>query len=362
MNSHSRIEDVGAHTPRLAYTTPLGSAYQGDSRLLLDAGAVRSGTVDLIFTSPPFALSRPKDYGNKHESEYLDWFDSFVPVWQQMLTEHGSIVIDVGGSYVSGKPKRSTYHFELAVRLAKHFEFCQEFYWYNPAKLPAPAQWTNIKRVRVKDSVNLLLWFATDAAKTKADNRRVLRKYSESMRSLLKNGYQVRKRPSNHDISSKFLTDNKGAIPSNVLGFAHGCDADESIEGTPFEEHFDNILSIANTASSDRYLTRCRERGIKPHNARFPRGLPAFFIEFLTEPGDLVVDPFAGSNTTGEVAEHMNRRWVSCELDAEGKFANTYVRSSVLRFDNARVQPGFDEAITVQWASSAKRVKPPRQE
>lgn len=343
-------------SPRLAYSTAKGKAYKGDSRQVIEAKAMKAGSVDLIFTSPPFSLTRPKDYGNKPHDEYLSWFDTFVPVWQALLKETGSLVIDVGGSYLPGAPKRSTYHFELAARLARHFDLCQEFYWYNPAKLPGPAQWTNIDRIRVKDSVNLILWFAKDASKTKADNRRVLKRYSSSMDTLLKNGYQIRKRPSNHNITGKFMVDNKGAIPPNLLGFADG--EQDSLEGAPFDELFDNIVTVANTVSNDTYLAECRKHGVKPHNARFPKGLPAFFIEFLTERGDVVYDPFAGSNTTGEVAETLGRNWVSCELDTEGKFAGTYVRSSAFRFESPRFAPGFDALPEVKWTSQAKRVRP----
>jgi hypothetical protein len=345
------------NTPRLAYSTPQGRAYQGDSRALLSSGAVSSGSVDLIFTSPPFALTRQKDYGNKSHDKYLDWFETFVPGWQEMLSATGSLVIDVGGAYLPGAPRRSTYHFELAVRLGKHFDLCQEFYWYNPAKLPGPAQWTNMDRVRVKDSVNLVLWFAKDASIAEADNRRVLKRYSESMKALLKNGYQVRKRPSNHDISSKFLLDNGGAIPSNVLGFVTE-QGETEVEGIAFESMFDNLIAISNTSSNDKYLELCRRHDVKPHNARFPRGLPGFFIEFLTRPGQVVLDPFAGSNTTGEVAEALQREWISCELDAEGEYAGTYVRSSAFRFDQARFEPGFDEMPAKTWRSLPTRVRP----
>ena len=279
-----------------------------------------------------------------------------MPVWQSLLRDTGSLVIDVGGSYLPGAPKRSTYHFELAARLARHFELCQEFYWYNPAKLPGPAQWTNVDRIRVKDSVNLILWFAKDASKTKADNRRVLKRYSASMDALLKNGYQIRKRPSNHNITGNFMVNNKGAIPPNLLGFADGDQSD--LQGEPFDALFDNILAVSNTISNDNYLAECRLHGVKPHNARFPKGLPAFFIEFLTERNDVVYDPFAGSNTTGEVAEALGRKWVSCELDAEGKFAGTYVRSSAFRFESPQFEAGFEALPDEKWVSQARRIRP----
>jgi site-specific DNA-methyltransferase (cytosine-N4-specific) len=195
-----------------------------------------------------------------------------------------------------------------------------------------------------------VLWFAKDAAHTKADNRRVLKRYSASMEALLKNGYQYRVRPSGHDITHKFIRRNDGAIPPNMLGSTEAIDG---LDGEIFESLFPNLVAISNTASNDQYQRACKERNIKPHPARFPVGLPAFFIEFLTETGDLVLDPFAGSNVTGEAAETSGRRWISCDLDHEGGRENTYVRASAFRFANAKFEPGFD------YEPSGDYVRPP---
>jgi site-specific DNA-methyltransferase (cytosine-N4-specific) len=178
------------------------------------------------------------------------------------------------------------------------------------------------------------------------------------MKSLLKNGYQIRKRPSNHDISRNFLNDNAGSIPSNLLGFASEPSDGIELIGDKFDDLFDNIVAVSNTASKDRYLDACRGKGIKPHNARFPRGLAAFFIEFLTKPGQTVLDPFAGSNTTGEVAETLARRWISCELDAEGSFAGTYVRASAFRFSDVKLEPAFKVVPSANWTAPGTRVRP----
>jgi len=337
-----RTEDLGSVGASLAYETYLGRAYQGDSRVLLQSNEVRPESVDLLMMSPPFALTRQKDYGNETASRYVEWFSSFIQPFLRVLKPTGSMVIDIGGAFLPGRPQRSTYHFQLVVELAKHFDLCQEFYWYNPAKLPSPAEWVNVRRVRVKDSVNPVYWFARDAANTKADNRRVLRRYSESMEALLKNGYQYRVRPSGHDISHKFTRRHDGAIPPNLLGPSH--DTDEiptELVGDEFESLFPNLLAISNTSSNARYQRACAAHGIKPHPARFPLGLPAFFIEFLTEMGDLVCDPFAGSNVSGEAAESLGRRWTSCDVDDEG---GTYVRASAFRFPNAKLTPEFDYA------------------
>lgn len=286
------------------YVTDFGAAYLGNSLAFLRR--IMSDSVDLIVTSPPFALKRKKEYGNVHASEYVPWFVDFAVEFKRVLKDTGSLVIDIGGTWVRGQPTRSLYHFELVIALCKTlgFHLAQEFYWYNPSKLPSPAEWVTVRRIRVKDAVDPI-WWLSKTPNPKASNRRVLKPYSESMRQLLENGYRAKKRPSGHDISENFSKDNKGAIPPN-------------------------LLELANTDSNSGYLRECRKRKIKPHPARFPHGLPEFFIKFLTEPGDLVVDPFAGSNITGEVAEKLGRRWLAFELVEE------YLEASKFRFEELK--------------------------
>lgn len=287
---------------KMFYQTALGQAYLGDSLEFLPG--IASDSVDLILTSPPFALKRKKEYGNEDEDKYVDWFMGFAGQLHRILKPEGSFVLDLGGAYMPGFPVRSIYMFELLVRLVKEagFYLAQEFYHYNPARLPAPAEWVNVRRIRVKDSVNVV-WWLSKSQNPKADNRNVLKPYSDSMKKLLKDGYKAKLRPSGHDISDKFSRNNGGAIPPN-------------------------LLELANTDSNSAYQKQCREVGLKVHPARFPAGFAEFFIKFLTDEGDLVFDPFAGSNTTGKVAEDLGRRWLASELSEE------YLKGSLFRFEN----------------------------
>jgi len=114
-----------------------------------------SESVNLVMTSPPFALTRKKEYGNEPIERYLEWFMPFCLEIKRVLKSDGSFVLDIGGAWIPGAPVRSIYHFELAVKLAREFYLAQEFYWYNPARLPTPAEWVTVRRVRVKDSVNI---------------------------------------------------------------------------------------------------------------------------------------------------------------------------------------------------------------
>jgi DNA modification methylase len=285
------------------YKTQFGSAYLGDALDLLDN--IDKSTVDLIMTSPPFALRRKKEYGNVDADKYVEWFLPFAEKFFDVLKPKGSLVIDIGGSWIPGKPIRSLYHYELLLALCRmsnrKFYLAQEFFWYNPARLPTPAEWVNVRRERVKDAVNCIWWLSKEPH-PKANNRNVLQPYSDSMRELLKNGYKAKLRPSGHDISTKFSRDNGGAIPPN-------------------------LLEIANTESNSKYLRACRQFGLKPHPARFPAAVPEFFVKLLTDSNDLVVDPFAGSNVTGEVAEKLNRKWIAFELIEE------YLKGSRFRFE-----------------------------
>ena len=340
-----------------------GAAFAGDSRDLIDA--VEDASIDLVVTSPPFALQRKKEYGNKSPEEYVEWFLDFAEGIYDALAENGSLVIDIGGGWQKGKPLRSHYHFKLlsaltdddghlADRIDESFNLAQDFYWYNPAKLPTPAQWVTIERIRVKDAVNHVWWLSKGDAREKPDNRRVLKEYSDAQKQLIENGYDAKTRPSEHKISDTFdKPAEDGAIRPN---FRNAID-DETVKEDPSEllekldvpENLlevileeglteelvqtlgaayaeDNVLEIANTRSQTPYLQACKETDTDIHPARFPRELPKFFIQFLTEPGDTVLDIFAGSNTTGQMAQQTGRKWLA--FDAEER----YLEGSKYRF------------------------------
>ncbi len=162
----------------------------------------------------------------------------------------------------------------------------------------------------MKDAVNTV-WWLSKTPFPKASNDRTSVDYSEAMISLLRNGYTAKKRPSGHDISENFARDRGGAIPSNLLVISH-------------------------TSSNDYYQRRCREQGIPVHPARFPPDLPLFFVSLLTDPGDVVLDIFAGSNVTGWICEHTDRQWLAFELDA------AYVAGSKFRFEPQCTPPIVD--------------------
>ena len=294
----------------LSYATEYGKCLCGDSLEILDK--FEDNSIDLLITSPPFALQRQKEYGNQAQNEYVDWFLQFASVARHKLKDAGSMVIDLGGSYCKGRPVRSLYQYRLLIKMCDDLQFnlAEEFFWYNPSKLPSPIEWVNKRKIRAKDSVNTNWWFSkTDYPK--ADVKKVLNPYSKAMKKLLSSEgtYYIpnTNRPSGHRMSDKFNIDNGGAIPSN-------------------------LLQISNTESNGHYLSFCKKLGIKGHPARFPIALPGFYIDFLTDEGDLVVDIFSGSNTTGLAAEQRKRRWITIELNQE------YMATSVLRFSDTEAQ------------------------
>jgi DNA modification methylase len=292
--------------------------YHGDSATVLKLPLVqqRKRQVQLVFTSPPFPLNTKKKYGNLKGEEYIDWFASFAPILRDYLTKNGSIVVEIGNAWEPGKPVMSTTVLKALLAFLEKggLYLCQEFVWYNPARLPSPVEWVNRERIRVKDAFTRV-WWMSHSDRPKADNRKVLRPYSDSMKRLIQNrSYNAGPRPSQHLIGKEsFFTDNGGAIPPNVIW---GDDAPS----------LHSLLKATNTRSSDQYQLFCRERDFPLHPARMPRELVEFFMRFLTDEGDLVLDPFGGSNTTGAVAEEMKRKWLTIEAKWE------YATTSISRF------------------------------
>ena len=216
--------------------------------------------------------------GHKSQDDYLLWLAEFGKEVFRVLKEDGSFVLDLGGAYKKGVPSRSLYNFKVLIHFCEEigFHLAEDFYWFNPSKLPSPIEWVNKRKLRAKDAVNTVWWFSKTAW-PKANVSKVLVPYSDRMKKLLKDPdafYKPKRRPSGHDIGKGFGNDNGGAIPSN-------------------------LLQIPNSESNSQYMRGCKEVGIKAHPARFPAKLPEFFIKLLTEPNDIVLDIFSGSNTSG---------------------------------------------------------------
>ena len=306
------------HKPH--YVTDLGEAWVGDSRRLLRK--IEDCSIDLVVTSPPYGLVKKKEYGNESQEDYVRWFRPFARQIHRVLKPTGSFVLNIAGAWQKGKPTRALYPYRLILDLCEPsarrkdpptFHLAQEFYWLNPAKLPNPIQWANVKRVRVKDAVEPV-WWLSKSPHPKANNRKVLVAYSEHMRRLLRTGkYNAGLRPSGWNISEVWARDNGGAIPSNF-------ESDDALN------YIFNVLVMSNTSSNDTLRKSAKEAGSKAHPAMFPTALPEFFVRMLTDEGDRVVDPFAGSNATGFVADGLRRKWLSIDV------SDDYINTSRLRW------------------------------
>jgi DNA modification methylase len=301
---------VAGHTP--FYGTPYGDAYLADSLELLKA--LPGSSINLALTSPPYALHFKKEYGNVEKADYVDWFVKFAKEIFRALSDDGSFVLNIGGSYNKGVPTRSVYHYKLLIALVEEvgFHLAQECFWYNPAKLPMPAEWVTVRRIRVRDSVEHV-WWLSKSPWPKANNRNVLKPYSPDMMRLNQKGVRSTVRPSGHNIKSSFdKVTAGGSIPPNVI---------EDTVPT-------DLLRFGNNSANDTYTQACKAANLKIHPARFPPALPEFFIKLLTEDLDIVLDPFAGSNTTGAVAESLGRRWIAIDN------IESYLEGSKFRFSN----------------------------
>lgn len=313
------------HPSKLVVQSPYfasrwGAAYLGDSLELLRQ--MPNGAVNLVVTSPPYALHFKKEYGNEAKDRYVQWFLPFAREIFRTLADNGSFVLNIGGSYNKGAPTRSLYHFKLLIALVDEigFHLAQECFWHNPAKMPVPAEWVTVRRIRVRDSVEYV-WWLSKTPHPKASNLNVLREYSEDMIRLNRRSLRETVRPSGHVIRESFAKIHSGgAIPSNVIE-----------DG--WDEIPESMMKMGNNAANDAYTLKCKEEGIKIHPARFPALLPKFFIKMLTEPNDLVLDPFGGSLTTGAVAEKLERRWIS------GEAVEEYLKAGTFRFIESEKEP-----------------------
>ncbi len=274
----------------LAFTTEHGVAVWGDA---FDASRLLDpGTVQLLFTSPPYPLLKQKSYGGAWTAtEYVDWITRLVEAWLPTLAADGSLVLNLGDAWLPGMPAQSTYQERVLIALEDRLglRLCQRFAWHSPTKLPAPAQYVNIERCRVKTSLEQVYWLSP-SARPYANNRDVLVPYSDAMKArLAQGGEKGARRPSGFvHAAGAFGADNGGAIPSN-------------------------LIVASNSESNSPYIRACKAQGLPVHPARFPIALPEFFIKLLTRVHDLVADPFGGSGTTGRAAENLDRRWLIIE-------------------------------------------------
>lgn len=258
------------------HTTGLGALYVGDG---LDAlRELPDGSVDLVVTSPPY--DRQPRYGNG-ERYHRDWYrGTFLKMTQEIhriLARHGSFVLNYRSKRHGGE--RGTLQYELVFLLREQgFRFAEDFVWGKPS--PPPGRFSRF----LKDAVEYCFQF------TKSDDWQFFPEQCLSPARWDRRDLERRKR------------------------LAHNYDRAD----TPSGQGRKRVQAGPDLVRPSTLLTFESEFQPNParHPARFPVALPDFFIRLLTRPGDLVVDPFAGTCTTAVAAERLDRRWLAAELDA----------------------------------------------
>lgn len=288
-DAHSYLANCRPGVLVTIYESEYGSVLWGEAETA--AAVIRDNCLNLILTSPPYPLNgAPKAYGNLKGEKYLDWLKSLAREWTRMLVDDGSMVLNLADVWNPQEPTLSLYQERLLLYLVNDLKLnlAQKFYWYNPAKLPS-SEWVTVRRVRVKNVIENCYWLSK-SKNPKADNRKVLRAYSELMRRLIARGGEHRRlRPCGHgDTRGAFGQDNGGAIPSN-------------------------LITATSAGANDEYYRWCREFGLAPHPARLPEAVTELFVRMLTDVGDCVYDPLAGSVNLGKVCERLKREWIASE-------------------------------------------------
>jgi len=254
-----------------------------------------SNSVDLVFTSPPYADQR--DYGTEDSSilpdDYIKWFTPKARQIKRVLKDNGSFILNINDKIVDDF--QHLYVFELVIFLCKKigFHLVRDYIWYNPAT--PPNVFSRGGFGRTKKSHEYCFWFSKGPEWT--FNLDAIRKpYSKDMEKFLqgkgKGNRNQNIRPSTHNFNcEKVWANNGGSDPGTVI-------------------------ALGNTNSNDVFSKLCKERGIA-HPARFPEKLAEFFILAGTEEGALVLDPFSGSGTTAVSAARNNRRWIGVDANAD---------------------------------------------
>ena len=250
--------------------------YLGDCEKILKE--LPENSVDLIFTSPPYADQRKKTYGGIHPDDYVAWFLPKAEQMLRVLKPTGTFILNIKEKVVNGE--RSTYVMELIIEMKKQgWLWTEEFIWHK--KNCYPGKWPN----RFRDAWERLLQF---------NKNKKFNMYQEEVMVPMGDWAKTR-------LKKLSETDKK---------------RDESKVGSGFGKNISNWLN-REMAYPTNVLHLATECSNKKHSAAFPEGLPEWFIKLFTHVGDTVLDPFMGSGTTNIVANRMHRNSIGIELIPE---------------------------------------------
>ncbi|HEU0197074.1 MAG TPA: DNA methyltransferase [Nevskiaceae bacterium] len=302
-----------------AFSTRLGVAVWGDCN---DVFARVNEPITLCVTSPPYPLAQARAYGGPREPEYVDFIVRALEPIVRNLSPKGSVCLNVSNDiFESKRPSRSLYCERLVLALHDRLglSLMDRLIWYNPSKPPGPVRWASITRQQLNVAYEPVYWFALDPLRVKACNRRVLEPHSARQRKLIAAGGDQREAMFSDGAyrlhPGRFANATEGRIPRNVIARGHNC------------------------ADARRYRLDAASLGLPAHGAMWPLSVPDFLVRFLSDVGDLVVDPFGGRITTGMASERNGRRWMVAEKVLD------YVRAGGERF---RTCDGFDMPAAVE--------------
>lgn len=252
--------------------------------------------IALCITSPPYPLRVQRAYGGPSSEEYTDFICSALEGIVRALQPGGSIVLNVSNDvFEERSPSRSLYVERLVLALHDRLGLAlmDRVPWVNFSKPPGPTWWACINRVQLSAAYEHQLWFTNDPTHVRADNRRVLEEHSARQRGLMAAGgaqrtavygdgaYRIRE--------NSYGRETPGRLARNVMLRGHAC------------------------ADTRAYRRAATAMGLPLHGAVMPTAVPDFWIRFLTDVDDLVVDPFGGTVRTGLAAERLGRRWLVTE-------------------------------------------------
>jgi site-specific DNA-methyltransferase (adenine-specific) len=250
--------------------------YLGDCKKVLKK--LPENSVDLIFTSPPYADQRKNTYGGIHPDKYVEWFLPIAQELLRVLKPTGSFILNIKERVVDGQ--RSTYVLELILEMKKQgWLWTEEYIWHK--KNCYPGKWPN----RFRDAWERLLHF---------NKNKKFNMYQDEVMVPMGNWAKSRLR----NLSDTDKT------------------RDESKVGSGFGKNISHWIDreLAYPTNVIHLATECNN---KNHSAAFPEGLPEWFIKLFTKEGDTILDPFMGSGTTNFVAQRMMRNSIGIEIMQE---------------------------------------------
>ncbi|WP_186055622.1 DNA-methyltransferase [Burkholderia gladioli] len=298
----------------VAFSTALGVAVWGSNLDVVDG---IDEPISLVFSSVPYFLRKPRAYGGiADEQEYIDFICRSIEPLLGKLAPGGSICLNLtADAFEPGSPAQSIYFHRLVVALHDRLGLkkMNDVVWEG-SKPPGPTYWACVRPVQLCSAYEHILWLTNDERRVieRVDNRRVLEPHTERHQRFVEAG-GVKRYATYGDGAYRhrpggFSQQTAGRLPRNILKRGNRC------------------------ADTERYRSDAQRLDLPVHGAMMPVSVPEFFIRFLTEPGELVVDHFGGTIKTGMAAERLQRRWLCIEIMLE------YIRAAAERFRHC---PGF---------------------